>query len=386
MTEATDYFYKVTPAHGSLHWGILRFGIGRCESLLESSPSLRAEMTAAVVLRSIRVCIPLWRSADINSCCFSRSLLKPRPPNAVIGPWETDKKFPMETAKLLQKVHSSTMLQASQGTGPKHTVGTVSHRVLLSCAYFPLCRCILSSVSPCFIKGWTEICIGVRLAHNCPANLFMHSNILAWRIPYTEQPGGLQPMGLPRAGHGWVTNTLLSHKTGPQSRVLWSRLKTEGFQTQPAFPVWQPLLSSRVRGPWASFCEQLGLVRGAERLPLARTAWAQQACPGLALQPHGGHSPSPSVSVKQGREEREAQTLPGLVFIHLLRWLMRKVRTQEVLRALFLKRQWSEVLDRGLSLVLKGSLALQKIEVASPCCGITEHQSWVKSAQPCRWF
>ena len=28
-----------------------------------------------------------------------------------------------------------------------------------------------------------------------------HSNILAWRIPRTEEPGGLQPMGLQRVGH-----------------------------------------------------------------------------------------------------------------------------------------------------------------------------------------
>ena len=25
-----------------------------------------------------------------------------------------------------------------------------------------------------------------------------HSSILAWRIPWTEQPGGLEPMGLQR--------------------------------------------------------------------------------------------------------------------------------------------------------------------------------------------
>ena len=30
-----------------------------------------------------------------------------------------------------------------------------------------------------------------------------HSSILAWRIPLTEQPGGLQPMGLCRVGHDW---------------------------------------------------------------------------------------------------------------------------------------------------------------------------------------
>ena len=28
-----------------------------------------------------------------------------------------------------------------------------------------------------------------------------HSNILAWRIPWTEEPGGLQSMGSQRLGH-----------------------------------------------------------------------------------------------------------------------------------------------------------------------------------------
>ena len=28
-----------------------------------------------------------------------------------------------------------------------------------------------------------------------------HSNMLAWRIPWTEEPGGLQSMGLQRVGH-----------------------------------------------------------------------------------------------------------------------------------------------------------------------------------------
>ena len=30
-----------------------------------------------------------------------------------------------------------------------------------------------------------------------------HSSILAWRIPWTEEPGGLQSLGSPRAGHDW---------------------------------------------------------------------------------------------------------------------------------------------------------------------------------------
>ena len=28
-----------------------------------------------------------------------------------------------------------------------------------------------------------------------------HSSILAWRIPWTEEPGGLQPTGSQRVGH-----------------------------------------------------------------------------------------------------------------------------------------------------------------------------------------
>ena len=32
-----------------------------------------------------------------------------------------------------------------------------------------------------------------------------HTNILAWEIPRTEEPGRLQFMGLQRVGHDWVT-------------------------------------------------------------------------------------------------------------------------------------------------------------------------------------
>ena len=34
-----------------------------------------------------------------------------------------------------------------------------------------------------------------------------HSSILAQRIPWTEEPGGLQSMGLQRVRHDWVTHT-----------------------------------------------------------------------------------------------------------------------------------------------------------------------------------
>ena len=36
-----------------------------------------------------------------------------------------------------------------------------------------------------------------------------HSSVLAWRIPGTGEPGGLQSMGLQSVSHDWVTNTFI---------------------------------------------------------------------------------------------------------------------------------------------------------------------------------
>ena len=38
-----------------------------------------------------------------------------------------------------------------------------------------------------------------------------HPSILAWRIPWTEEPGGLQSKGLQRVGHDWATSLSLSY-------------------------------------------------------------------------------------------------------------------------------------------------------------------------------
>ena len=36
-----------------------------------------------------------------------------------------------------------------------------------------------------------------------------HSSTLAWKIPWTEEPGGLQSMGSPRVGYDWATSLSL---------------------------------------------------------------------------------------------------------------------------------------------------------------------------------
>ena len=39
----------------------------------------------------------------------------------------------------------------------------------------------------------------------------IHSDILAWRIPWTDEPGGLRSMGLQRVRHDWATHTQPTH-------------------------------------------------------------------------------------------------------------------------------------------------------------------------------
>ena len=39
-----------------------------------------------------------------------------------------------------------------------------------------------------------------------------HSSILSWRISWTEEPSGLQSMGLQRVGHDWATNIFTLEK------------------------------------------------------------------------------------------------------------------------------------------------------------------------------
>ena len=46
-----------------------------------------------------------------------------------------------------------------------------------------------------------------------------HSSTLAWRIPWTEEPDGLQSMGLQRVRHDWVTHFPF-HPVGQQRRQI----------------------------------------------------------------------------------------------------------------------------------------------------------------------
>ena len=60
-------------------------------------------------------------------------------------------------------------------------------------------------------KGVHQGCILSPCLFNFYAEYMMapHSSTLAWKIPWTEEPGRLQSMGLRRVGHDWATSLWL---------------------------------------------------------------------------------------------------------------------------------------------------------------------------------
>ena len=59
----------------------------------------------------------------------------------------------------------------------------------------------------------------VQVSHPSEKAMAPYSSTLAWKIPWTEEPGGLQSMGSLRVGHDWATS--LSLFTSMHWRRKW---------------------------------------------------------------------------------------------------------------------------------------------------------------------
>ena len=108
----------------------------------------------------------------------------------------------------------------AQTTGRKNTVlmrETIITNMFVLRAKHCICHFIISmSVSPelpRWFSGKESTCQcercgfhpWVRKIHPLEKEMATHSGILAWRIPWTEEPGGLQSTGSQRVGHDRAT-------------------------------------------------------------------------------------------------------------------------------------------------------------------------------------
>ena len=70
-----------------------------------------------------------------------------------------------------------------------------------------------------------------------------HSSTLAWRIPWTEEPGGLQSMGSHRVGHNWSDLAAWLLFRRPNFKYSYFRMavsKNLSYRSSHAGQIWQP--------------------------------------------------------------------------------------------------------------------------------------------------
>ena len=69
---------------------------------------------------------------------------------------------------------------------------------------------LLGHASLSVVYLWHNYIIGMQFPREKTEKVMApHSSTLAWKIPWTEEPGGLHSMGSRRVGHDWVTSLSL---------------------------------------------------------------------------------------------------------------------------------------------------------------------------------
>ena len=80
-----------------------------------------------------------------------------------------------------------------------------------------------------------------------------YSSILAWRIPWTEEPGRLQSMASQRVGYDWASNNKLEGKRRDQKlKSHWAYLVRARTTEETLLLLWKPLRQQGKRYPLPS--------------------------------------------------------------------------------------------------------------------------------------
>ena len=124
---------------------------------------------------------------------------------------------------------------------------------------FCVCVCVLSCFSCVWLCATRASLVGQRLKR-LPAmwetwvqslgwedllekEMATHSNILAWRIPWMEEPGRLQSTGSQRVGHDWATSLSFTFFVRPYG--LWPSRSSVHLILQAGILEWVPRPFSR---------------------------------------------------------------------------------------------------------------------------------------------
>ena len=154
----------------------------------------------------------------------------------------------------------------------------------------------------------------------------MHSSILAWAMPWTEQPGGLQPM-CSRVRHDFWVHSQPQHSERESESLSRVRLRDPKDCSPPGCSV-HGISQARIL-EWVTMPFSTGLpdpaIRpgspalqadsppfeppGKQRFILAQGSWWARSPPWHSLLVLTSHGPASSFSVPAGKEQNEAGVL-----------------------------------------------------------------------------
>ena len=130
---------------------------------------------------------------------------------------------------------------------------------------------------------WKEKLNDQSWCHRLEKAMAPHSSTLAWKIPWTEEPGRLQIMGLRRVRHDWMTSLFpfmqWRRKWQPTSGVLAWRIPGTG---EPGGPL--SMGSHRVGHDWSDLAAAAAAV--SQKQPMLHFIFKQDyRCSGNCMYP-----------------------------------------------------------------------------------------------------
>ena len=131
--------------------------------------------------------------------------------------------FPSPRVPQWYCISSVSVVQHHDQQSDWYTQGTHSDFISFTLTHLCVCVCVCVCVFICVFSS-RQFSLVAQMAKHLPEmqeirvwsmgqkdplerGMATHSSHLAWRIPWTEEPGGLKSVGLQRVGHDWATNT-----------------------------------------------------------------------------------------------------------------------------------------------------------------------------------
>ena len=147
----------------------------------------------------------VWKPYSENSCpkawlwwCFTSIISNSK--NFKNFPWETPAYKIKGVFAFAFSLHLRTSIQREAAQNTSYIKGNTNSgaRLLIWGPTFAIKLCDADKLLKLFEFGGEWIQVSEKV-------MPPHSSTLAWKIPWTEEPGTLQSMGLWRVGHNWAT-------------------------------------------------------------------------------------------------------------------------------------------------------------------------------------